>query len=175
MEEANLLTRVFPDQRLELIEGDLFNKSGQKPRHAYVVQMLTALLVGLFGIRVRVQSSIRLPRPEGEFSEPEPDVVLLHQGASGLNDRHPGPEDIALLIEVADASFTMDREVKYRLYARAGISEYWIVDIPRRRILVCREPAGDEYKSVTIFDADEEVSPLIARECVVSFARLTTE
>jgi hypothetical protein len=117
VEEANLLTDVFPGHHLELIEGDLFSKAGQKPPHVYLVRMLAAALAGAVGPdRVQVQSSIKLPGQP--HSEPAPDVIVLHGAGRELFDRLAGPEDIALLIEVADASFSMDREVKYRLYAR---------------------------------------------------------
>jgi Uma2 family endonuclease len=84
--------------------------------------------------------------------------VVLNRNIREFADHHPGPGDVALLIEVSDTTFHMDREIKYRLYARAGIAEYWIVDITSRRTIVCREPAGDEYKSVTIRDGSEQVT-----------------
>jgi len=157
-EEAARLAELFPLERYELIEGDLINKMGQNPPHALVIALLTTLLAKSFPDRVRIQSSITLPDPDGKYSEPEPDVVLLHKDVREFAERHPGPEDIALLIEVSDATVETDRTVKYRLYARAGIAEYWIIDIPRRRTVVCRRPSGDEYCSVQIFGADETLT-----------------
>jgi Uma2 family endonuclease len=122
--------------------------------------------------RIRIQSSINLPDPDGLYSEPEPDLVLLHKEDREFFSRHPGPADIALLIEVADTTFATDRSIKYRLYARAGIAEYWIIDIPRQRAVVCRYPEGDEYKSVTIFSATEEISPLAAPGFALSLQSL---
>lgn len=69
--------------------------------------------------------------------------------------RHPGPSDIALLIEVSDATFPFDREVKGRLYARSGIENYGIIDIPHRRVIALQGPCGEEYKSVRIFGSGE--------------------
>jgi Uma2 family endonuclease len=158
VDELYKLAEIFPGERYELIEGDLICKMGQKPAHAYVIMVLTAVLTAAFPGRVRIQAPIRLPDPDGQYSEPEPDAVVASGSAGDFADRHPGAQDIALLMEVSDSSIHMDREIKYRLYARAGIAEYWIIDIPNRRTIVCREPAGDEYKSVTIRDADEEVT-----------------
>jgi Uma2 family endonuclease len=171
-EEAAKLTDLFPDKRYELIEGELINKMGQKPPHACVIAVLPQLLGSAFPGRIRVQSSIILPDPDGQYSEPEPDVALLHRQSPEFFRRHPGPQDVALLIEVADTSLASDRSVKYRLYARAGIAEYWIIDIEARRTIVCRHPAGDEYKSVTIVEAAETVSPLAAPDFAFSLEYL---
>ena len=157
-EEAAKLKDLFPEQRLELIEGDLIDKMGQKPPHAYVLMVLTHLFSQAFPARVRVQSSITLPDPEGIRSEPEPDIVVLHHPSADFFHRHPGPPDIALLIEVSDTSLPMDRETKARLYARSGIETYWIVDIQRRRILVFQHPGAEEYNSITTHEGNESVS-----------------
>jgi Uma2 family endonuclease len=159
-EEAARLSELFPGERYELIEGELINKMGQKPPHAYVIMVLTRILAAAFPGQIRIQSSIALPDPDGQHSEPEPDVVLVNKPERDFASRHPGPADISLLIEVADTTFVTDRSVKYRLYARARIAEYWIIDIPTRRTVVCRRPEGEDYNSVTIFAAEEEISPL---------------
>jgi Uma2 family endonuclease len=158
-EEVGRLSEMFAGQRYELIDGDLINKLGQKPPHAYLISLLTTVLSQVFPGKIRVQLPIRLPDPQGITSEPEPDLVVLHResSASEFLRRHPGPSDIALLIEVSDTTFEMDRETKGRLYARSGVEVYWIVDIPQRRVLVLEEP-GDEYKSVRIYEREEQVS-----------------
>jgi Uma2 family endonuclease len=125
---------------------------------------LDDLFHGAFRRRVRVQMAITLPEPDGKYTQPEPDLVLLHRDDAELSSRHPGTEDIALVIEVSDTTLRLDRTTKYRLYARAGIQEYWIVDIPQKRVFVCRDPHGDEYHSVRIFSADETISPSAASE-----------
>src|SRR5262245_21335882 len=111
VEEAALLSEhVFPGQRYELIEGDLIDKMGQKPADSDVIRMLNAPVANLFGgSRVQIQSPIRLPDPEGKYSEPEPDVVLLQSANPELLDRLACSDDIALLIEVSDTSFSIDR------------------------------------------------------------------
>ena len=171
-EEADLLTEIFPDQRYELIEGELIDAMGRTPGHAYVVALLNEVLGVAFPGRIRVRSPIELPHPDDEYSEPEPDLALLHKEDSQFFVRHPGPDGIALLVEVADTTFRFDRSTKYRLYARTGIQEYWIVDVANRRVVVCRSPQGDEYRSVTIFGLDETISPAAAPEFSLRVAQI---
>ncbi len=154
-EEAARLTDLFPGQRYELIEGELIDKMGQKPPHAYLIALLTTLLSHAFANRVRVQLPISLPDPEGITSEPEPDLVVLKSSSADYMQRHPGPQDIVLLIEVSDTTLQFDRDTKARLYARSGIKNYGIVDIPQRRLISLQEPGGDEYKMVRIFQIED--------------------
>jgi Uma2 family endonuclease len=163
-EEADKLTELFPDQRYELIEGELINMLGQSPPHAYVVALLSDLFLPAFPGRVRIRCPIVFPDPEGKYSEPEPDMVRTHIDDPTFFERHPGPEDIALVVEVADSSLNFDRSTKYRLYARTGIVEYWIVDVVRRRVFVCRSAEEDDYRSVTVFGAEEIISPVATPE-----------
>ena len=156
--EAAKLAELFAGERYELIDGDIISKMGQNPPHAHVVRTLTALLTKLLGERIQAQLPVRLPAPDGVYSEPDPDIALLVGNISEFIDRHPTANDVALLIEVSDTTLQIDRGSKYRLYARARIPEYWIVDLPNSRTIVCRQPSSDEYKSVTIFDANEDVS-----------------
>jgi Uma2 family endonuclease len=157
-EEVARLNETFPEQRFELIEGELINKMGQKPPHAYLVTILNKILSEAFPGKVRVQLSISLPDPEGIRSEPEPDIVVLKRESTEFFHRHPGPQDIAVLIEVSDTSLQMDREIKARLYSRCGIAVYVIVDIPQRRVVVMQQPGSNEYSSVEIFEGDQTVT-----------------
>ncbi|MBV8729391.1 MAG: Uma2 family endonuclease [Acidobacteriia bacterium] len=157
-DEAAKLNDIFPLERFELIEGDLISKMGENPPHGYVLMVLIRILSDAFPGRVRVQSQIGLPDPEGILSEPLPDMVVLHRESEEFFERHPGPQDIALLIEVSDSSMQTDRETKARLYARCGIQLYWIIEIPRRRILAFQNPRAGEYHSMMIYEAHEQVS-----------------
>ena len=133
--------------RVELLEGQLVDMSPIGPRHALAVDALTELMVTAVSGRagVRVQNPIVL---DGE-TEPQPDVVLVRRPWRGYPASHPGSADIILLIEVADSSRDMDLGAKRELYARAGIREFWIVDLIADGVLVCRDPGGDRYQSVT--------------------------
>lgn len=144
MREAGILGE---DDRVELVEGDVVAMTPIGSAHAACVKRLTLLLFRAAGelALVSVQDPVRLD----EASEPKPDLALLHPKPDFYASGHPGPEDVLLLIEVADASLAYDQEVKLPLYARAGIREVWLVDLPGRRVLVHREPGAGGYAAVT--------------------------
>lgn len=129
--------------RVELIEGELVAMSPIYGPHIGAVIALSHLLVAAAGDRalVSVQNPVRL----GDRSEPQPDVVLLRPRTDGYRLRAPGPEDVLLLIEVADSSLRYDRAVKLPLYARHGIPEVWIVDIAANTVEWFRYPEGEAY------------------------------
>lgn len=135
------------DDRVELLEGQLVDMSPIGPRHALAVDALNELLVTAVAGRagVRVQNPIGL----GGWSEPQPDIVLVRRPWRGHPNAHPQPGDIFLLIEVADVSLETDLGAKLELYARAGIREFWIIDLTTDGVLVHRNPSGDKYESMT--------------------------
>lgn len=116
---------LHEDDRVELIEGKIFEMTPIGSRHVKCVMQLTRLLAPLIGDRVLVgvQNPVRL----GEHGEPQPDLAVVR--ARDYEDSLPGPEDVLLLIEVSDTTLAYDRDVKLPLYARAGIAEVWIVDL----------------------------------------------
>lgn len=140
MIEAGILTK---DDRVELIEGEIVEMTLIGSRHSGCIDSLTRTLVLHLGESawVRIQNPVTI----GCHSEPEPDVVVARARPGGYSDAHPGPEDVLLLIEVADTSVPFDRGIKLPLYARAGIPEFWLVDLTRDAIEVYREPEGDGY------------------------------
>ncbi|HEY5090867.1 MAG TPA: Uma2 family endonuclease [Polyangia bacterium] len=144
---------LFQDERIELIDGLLVEMSPQGARHAYAVRQLTMLFARAVGERALVQ--IQSPLALGDDSEPEPDVALVPPG--DYSRAHPS--HAFLVVEVADDSLRKDRLVKARLYARAGIPEYWIVNLPQRTVEVHRGAGADGYSSVSTHGADQTVSP----------------
>jgi Uma2 family endonuclease len=140
MAEAGILTE---DDRVELIEGEILQMTPIGRRHAACVAALTNLLVTAVAARAVLwpQNPITLPRD----TEPQPDIVLLRPRADGYAEDDARPEDVRLLIEVEDTSLRYDRQVKVPLYARAGIPETWIVDIPGDAVEVYRRPASTGY------------------------------
>jgi Uma2 family endonuclease len=135
------------DDRVELLAGQLVDMSPIGPRHALAIDALTELLVTAVAGRaaVRVQNPVVLD----DESEPQPDLTVVRRPWRGHPHEHPRPEDILLLIEVADSSLDTDRGAKLELYARAGIREFWIVDLTTNCVLVHRQPSGDRYEQVT--------------------------
>ena len=128
------------DDNLELLEGYLVHKMIRNPPHDCSLHLLLQNLFPLMpkGWHVRCQAAVTL-----SDSEPEPDLALVRIDAANYKHRHPGPADIALVIEVADSSLAGDREDKCRIYARAGIQVYWIVNLVETQIEVYSSPVGD--------------------------------
>ena len=142
MAEAGILTE---DDRVELIEGEIVQMSPIGPRHAACVIVLTRRLVLALGDRALVspQNPVRLPLD----TEPQPDVVVLRPRDDGYARAHARPEDVLLLVEVADTSYRYDSGLKLRLYARTLIPEVWIVDLERDAVEVHRRPEHEGYAS----------------------------
>lgn len=134
------------DDRVELIDGEIVKMTPIGSRHAACIMRLNRLFSRQLGqeVLVNVQNPIRL----GEYSEPEPDVALLRFRKDFYAQAHPGPEDVVLVIEVADTSAAYDREVKLPLYARAGVPEVWLVDLAEERIEVYRQPGRQGYEQI---------------------------
>ena len=143
MTEAGVLNE---DSRVELIRGQIIDMAAIGAPHFRMVNRLTRLLVPLVGARgiVSVQNPVRLD----DGSEPQPDVTILHARMDEEDAGTPGPADVLLLIEVADNSLEFDQATKLPLYAEAGISECWIVNLQERAIEVHRDPEGDRYARV---------------------------
>ncbi len=155
MAEAGILRR---DEHVELIEGEILQVAPLGSRHAGRVDWLNAWFsVRLAGrVIVRIQSSVRLALR----LEPEPDVALLRFRDDFYASRLPGPDDVLLIIEVADTSLPYDRDTKQRLYATAGIREFWIVDLRNMQLLVCRSPRDGRYTENTALQPGATISPL---------------
>jgi Uma2 family endonuclease len=142
---------IFDGEHIELIDGQLRRMSPIGPPHASTVDRLTELLVLTFAgrARVRVQGSFAA----GEFSEPEPDLIVLPLG--DYDAAHP---DVAhLMIEVAESSLSYDRGRKARLYAECGVPEYWIVNLVERVVEVHRTPVSGKYEHVTVHAKGERL------------------
>ena len=156
MRDDNLLTG-----RYELIDGEILSKMGQKPAHAYVVRALLTWLTGLFGAEyTQIQATIDLSDTDSNYDEPEPDAAVTVQPYTHFAERHPRPEDLLLLIEVSDTTLRFDLNAKAGLYARAGIRDYWTIDIPGRRLIVHRQPSPEGYREILAYTAEETVAPL---------------
>ncbi len=147
-----------PDERVELLDGEIVVMAPIGNRHAFCVDWLTRFWILALAERaiVRVQNPVRL----NDSSEPEPDVTLLEWKDDFYASGHPGPQDVLLVIEVADSTVDFDRNQKLQLYARAGITEVWIVNLQDRRVETYTEPEGDQYGSVRYYGPGESVAPM---------------
>ena len=150
-----------PDERVELIRGELIKMAAKGRFHSVCNSLLVEELILLLArsARVRVQDPIILSTTD---SEPEPDVVIARNRSDNYLSSHPEPADILLAIEVSDSTLKYDRETKLSLYAEAGISNYWIFNLVDNQLEMYSEPyqkrQGDfNYRSQRIVLPDESV------------------
>ena len=148
--------RLTTDDRVELLEGRLVKKMSKSTPHEYALHRLIKLLSAMMSAdwHWRVQSPVTVGT-----SEPEPDISIVRGTEEDYLPRHPGPADVGLLVEVSASSLAIDRIDKARIYARAGVPVYWIVNLIDRQIEVYERPTGPavnpEYASRQTFAAGE--------------------
>jgi Uma2 family endonuclease len=143
--------------RVELIDGDILDMPPIGLSHSAVTARLNKLFVlsaGDLGV-VSPGGSIRL----SDYSVPQPDLMLLKPRDDFYSGRIPMVPDVLLLVEVSDSSLAFDQGAKRALYARHGITEYWVVDIPGKRVHVYREPSMDGYAWALECTLADVVSP----------------
>jgi Uma2 family endonuclease len=160
-----------PDERLELLDGEIIQKvSPQKPPHATSVLLGARALTTAFGPGHLVRQ--QLPLILTTTSEPEPDLLVVPGTPIDYLSSHPKPADLRLLVEISDTTLRLDRTRKLSAYARAGIPDYWLLNLPERRLEVYRDPSGSRYRSVTIYREEEVVALLAAPDAAIRVADL---
>jgi Uma2 family endonuclease len=164
-----------PDERLELLDGQLIVREPQGSRHAGTIRRVMAALRRALGDEWQVDS--QLPIALDDDSEPEPDISVVPHDPGAYLDAHPSRA--VLIVEIAESSYRTDREHKASLYARAGIVEYWIIDVLHGAVEVHREPEaapealyGWRYRNVAILRSPAIVAPLVAPESSIRVADL---
>ena len=150
-------------QRLELIDGELIDKMGKKRPHINCAADLLEWLQGVFGKRrVTSEAPIDVSPEDNPTSEPEPDIAVLAKPVSQYRVGNPEAADIRLLIEISDTTLAFDRTTKAGLYARAGILDYWVLDVANHQLYVHRLPDAGRYTQVEVYTESEAVAPLAA-------------
>jgi Uma2 family endonuclease len=171
MGEAGLLP---PEGRFELLGGEIYQLMPPGPLHAFIVGLIRGMLDAFaraHGAHVREEKPFRLNQ---EF-DPQPDVAMVRGRERDYRDRFPGPEDVLLIIEVADSSLQHDRELKIPAYAAAGVPECWLVNLPEQQVEVYREPTGTGYRLLRLYRSGEAVEPLAAPGAPFAVADLLGE
>ena len=145
------------DARVELINGEMIEMAPIGSRHASAVNTLSMLLARAVGESaiVSTQNPLRL----SEDSEPQPDLMLLAPKPDRYRAALPRPQDVLLLIEVADTTVAYDRGTKLPLYARQGVPEVWLIDLDGKRLEVYREPGAAGYGRSLDLGAGDSISP----------------
>lgn len=161
---------LHPDARVELLDGRIIDMSPIGPFHGGLVNRLIRIFTKLSQGRwlVSAQNPVRLD----DHSEPQPDLMLLKPDADDYTSHHAGPEDVFLLIEVADSSLAVDKGEKLPAYGRAGIREVWILNLPAKTIEVYREPHFTGYGSHQTLSAGDVAAPLAFADASVDVGEL---
>jgi len=153
-EEYQLMGKagVFhPEARVELINGEIIVMSPIGLKHTVTINRLLRYLFDCIKVEqgiISVQSPFRIP----DYSEPQPDILILRPRDDFYANKFPLPEDILLLIEVADSSLRYDQTIKLSLYAEHRIPEYWIVNLERDILEIYRQPQNKSYLKQTLID-----------------------
>jgi len=141
------------DDRLELLQGEIIKMTPIGPRHAGCVTRLTTVLGKI--IAEHALLSVQNPVQLDDRTELYPDIVLLKPRADGYSQSLPRPQDILLLIEVADATLKLDRSVKVPQYGRVGIAEVWLFDLESKQVYVHTDPVPSGYRAIRQISAGE--------------------
>jgi Uma2 family endonuclease len=150
---------LAPDARVELIEGEIIDMSPIGSPYAGTVDYMADVLRSACGRQaiVRTQNPVFLDL----HSEPQPDIALLRPRLDFYRSSHPTPADVFLIVEVSDSSLAYDTQIKLPLYARHGIPEVWLVDLPNRRFIVHRTPTPAGFQDVQTLTDLSAVTPLL--------------
>lgn len=167
MGEAGVLG---PDARVELIEGEVLDMAPMGSQHFWMLSRLNRLLVPAVADRAIVvsQAPIRLDA----HNEPEPDFAILRMRSAGHAGALPTARDTLLVIEVSDTTLAYDLRTKSTLYARHGVPEYWVFDLPARTLRFFRAPSGDRYTDITATETPGRIALPGLPDLEVDFAGL---
>jgi Uma2 family endonuclease len=157
------------DDRVELLNGDIIVMAPIEVRHLKAVRRLNNRLMEMYGRRCLVDA--QNPVTIDGHSQPLPDILLLREEADD-RDSAPIPEDVLLLVEVADTSLVYDQTGKRAAYARNGIAEYWILDLTRDVLHVFRDAEGGAYRTELTIRVGESIAPLAFADTPVPLSEL---
>jgi Uma2 family endonuclease len=167
MREVGILNE---DDRVELLDGEVRPMSPIGPFHAALVNLLVVLLSRQLGDRaiVSVQNPIQL----NDYSEPQPDLSILQPREDFYAAAHPRPDDVLIVIEVADSSIEYDHTEKLPRYAQAGIAEVWIVDAAKQAVEQYTHPRNGRYHQIQLAERGEQVTAYTIDQVVLSIDSL---
>ncbi|MEB3338705.1 MAG: Uma2 family endonuclease [Leptolyngbyaceae bacterium] len=161
---------LAPSERTELLNGQIITMAAKGTAHSSA----TTLTKTLFERRLSNQATIRVQDPISlsTDSEPEPDITLAVLDPLAYSTHHPTASEVFLVIEIADSSLKYDLEIKAPTYSKAGILEYWVLDVIKRQLHVFRQPSQEGYQSQMILAETLEVTPLEFPDCAIAIREL---
>ena len=149
---------LHPTEKLELLEGQIVRMAAKGTSHTVATRRTAKLLENLLNDQAAIYTQD--PIILNDYSEPEPDIIVVIRDPLDYFEHHPTPSDIHLVIEVADSSLDYDLTVKFQPYAKSNIKDYWVLDVNKRQLHIFREPTPEEYKKCSILTEEEEVNLL---------------
>ncbi len=159
---------VLNNRSVELLEGEIVEMSPEGPLHRFTNDTVAEYLRELLRGRAKVFEAHPITLSN---SEPEPDIAIVRLPNSNYLTRHPYPEDIYWLIEISNTTLEEDLGRKKKIYANAGIDEYWVINLKTKEIIIFREPFGNDYK--TKFTVNEgTITPIAFQDIQIEVAKL---
>jgi Uma2 family endonuclease len=153
---------LLQGQQLELVDGELINKMGKNRPHVASLMLLVFWAARAFGEQfVNSEAPLDVAPDDNPTNEPQPDLYVAKRPSTEYRSTPPA-YDVRLIVEISDSSLVFDLTTKAALYARAGIPEYWVVDVSARRLIVHRDIRDGRYSSIVGYSENERVSPLAA-------------
>jgi Uma2 family endonuclease len=157
---------LFEQEKLELVDGELISKMGANRPHVNAFTWMLLWLQDAFGRHfVNAEAPIDVSPADNAWNEPVPDLIVLKTESEAF-DSNPRPQDLNLVVEIAESTLRFDLTVKAALYARAGIAEYWVLDVAGKRLIVHRSPVSGAYTSVAAYAENELIAPLAAPQAL---------
>ena len=161
---------ILDDQPVELLNGEIVVMAPEGEPHASIGTDAAEYLIHLLGHRAQVRQAKPIALTAVD-SEPEPDLAIVMRLGREYRDHHPYPENVLWLVEYSNTSLSKDLDAKKRLYAAAGIAEYWVVNLRDMTLLVFRDPSADTYETEQTLDRGV-IHPLAFPDLAVSVTRL---
>jgi Uma2 family endonuclease len=162
-------TGLLNDRQVELICGEIVEMSPEGAPHSSYCGEIGEYFRKILGTRAKVREAHPITLPNN--SEPEPDIAIVRNRSTLYRDRHPYPEDIFWLVEVANSTLAKDVGIKKDLYANAGIEEYWVLNLPESVLIVFRDLTTSGYQSTTSFTSGT-ISPLAFPDISIDIQQL---
>ncbi|MEC4814729.1 MAG: Uma2 family endonuclease [Scytonema sp. PMC 1069.18] len=160
---------ILRDRQVELLRGEIVEISPEGEPHAYCSHEAVEYLANLLGQSATIRQAKPITLPND--SEPEPDIAIVQRLGREYREHHPYPENIFWLIEYANTSLEKDLEIKSKVYAEVGISEYWVVNLRKLHLVVFREPLDGEYATKLTFTAGI-INPVTFPDISVSIEKI---
>ena len=163
---------ILCDRQVELLKGEIIEMPPEREPHAYCSDEAGEYLTKLLGERAKIRHAKPITLPDN--SEPEPDIAIVQRRGREYREHHPYPDNIFWLIEYANSSLEKDLEIKNKIYAEAGIAEYWVVNLKKSHLVVFREPLDGDYSSKSTLSTGI-IQPLAFPEVSVSIDRIINQ